>query len=53
MYFVDSIVKYLVVSPWFYPLLLAQCSARLQALLLFEGILWTLFFPLDFEGKIH
>ena len=22
-------------------------------LLLFEGTLWTLFFPLDFEGKIH
>ena len=25
----------------------------LNALLLFEGILWTMFFPLDFEGKIH
>ena len=24
-----------------------------DTLLLFEGMLWTLFFPLDFEGKIH
>ena len=24
-----------------------------EKLLLFEGILWALFFPLDFEGKIH
>ena len=30
-----------------------EVALRRSTLLLFEGILWTLFFPLDFEGKIH
>ena len=34
-------------------LILSWDDLETYKLLLFEGILWTLSFPLDFEGKIH
>ena len=47
---VDSVAKY---EPCKLLFSLARLFSQPTALLLFEGILLTLFFPLDFEGKIH